>query len=396
MPDFYREALEQMNVLTGYRRDFHRHPELSRKEFRTAARIEEELDALGIPHSRVDETGVYAELRGEKGDGPVVVLRADIDALPIQEETGMEYASQNDGVMHACGHDMHTASLLYAARELARRKEEFGGTVRFFFQQAEEIGYGARQFIAAGHLKGADRVFGLHTAPDLPLGQVGVKLGSNNASVDYFKIKVHGRAAHVSTPNLGADALFIAAQTVVAIQAIVPRRTSPIDSVLIGIGKLTAGTAYNIVAEEAELEGTTRLFTPELRRYVNEQVEKVAKATAAMYGGEAEVEWVDFAAPVINPADICREVSAEVTAMLGEDALRTDRALSCGGDNFADFQQYVPGVYAYVGVQSEDTPGSCGPLHNSHYNIDERALPIGGALYVRMAWRWLVTDPPKA
>ena len=390
--DFYPIMLERVPELQEFRRTLHRHPELSNHEFETARFVERKLDEWGIPHERVGETGVYAEIRGGLGEGRTVALRADMDALPIQEENDVPYRSECPGVMHACGHDMHTSSLLAAAKALQENRDKFAGSVRLMFQQAEEIGEGARLFVRGGKMDGVDRIFGIHTAPDLKLGTVGVKSGPNNASVDCFKVKIHGKAAHVSTPQLGADALFVAAQSVVALQSLITRRTSPIDSVIIGVGKLTAGTAYNIVAEEAYFEGTTRLFTAALRRDVNDMVTRTIHAVAELYGAKAEIEWLDFTPPLENPEDICREVRPVVADMLGADAVVTDRALSCGGDNFADFQLAAPGVYAYVGVRSPEVPGSEGPLHNSHYNIDERALPIGAALYAQMAWHWLAEN----
>ncbi len=378
-----------MPELREMRRDLHRHPEISNREVQTAAYIESRLDSWGILHERIGNTGVFAEIHGGMGDGKVVALRADIDALPIEEENDVPYRSECPGVMHACGHDMHTASLLAAAQALQANRDGFAGTVRLIFQPAEEVGGGVRAFVEAGKMRGVDRVFGIHSAPDLKLGTVGVKGGSNNASVDCFKVKIHGKAAHVSTPQLGVDALYAAAQTVVALQALVTRRTSPVDAVLIGVGKLNAGTAYNIVAEEASFEGTTRVFTRELRERVNGWITETVKNVAAMYGAEAEITWEDYGSPLVNPEEICREVRPVIAAMLGEDAVVTDRALSCCGDNFADLQLEAPGVYAYVGVRSEEMPGSEGPLHNSRYNIDERALPIGAALYAQTAWNWL-------
>ena len=390
--DFYQLMIDRSDELINMRRTLHRHPELSNQEYQTASYIEKKLDEWGIPHERVGDTGVYAEISGGKGNGRIVVLRADMDALPIQEENQVDYRSECDGVMHACGHDMHTASLLAAAHVLQEYRDQFAGTVRLIFQQAEEIGEGARLFVAAGKLKDAYRVFGIHTAPDLNVGTVGIKDGPNNASVDCFKVTIHGKAAHVSTPQLGVDAVYVAAQIIVALQAQVTRKTSPIDSVIIGIGKLNAGTAYNIVAETAKFEGTTRLFTHALRTQVNDAVTRTVKTIAELYGAEADIEWRDFTPPLENPLDICEEVRSFASDMLGANAVTNQRALSCGGDNFADLQLAVPGVYAYVGVRSDEVPGSAGPLHNSHYNIDERALPVGAAMYAQVAWRWLTNS----
>ena len=256
-----REECQQLrDKLIALRREFHRAPELGLHEYHTAARIERELDRCGIPHERVGETAVAGHLTGNGNGSGLVVLRADIDALPIQETNDVPYRSQTPGMMHACGHDAHTTCLLGAAKVLSAHRADFGGEVRFLFQPAEEIGQGARPLIAAGMLDGAQRVFGLHTASDLPAGTVGVKPGANNAGVDHFIIRIHGKSAHVSTPQLGVDALYIASELVVALQSIVTRMTSPVEPVLIGVGKLNAGTAYNAVAETAVLEGTTRMF----------------------------------------------------------------------------------------------------------------------------------------
>ena len=389
--DFYQEAKELQSYLTALRREFHIHPCVSRQEFWTAERIEAELDAMGISeHTRVDGSGVYAVFSGEGEGERTITLRADIDALPIQEvNTELPYCSQVPGAMHACGHDGHAAALLGAAKLLWAHKGEFGGEVRLFFQHAEEIGYGAKQFVKAGLLGPSGRVFGVHMAPDLKVGTVGVKPGPNNASVDHFTVKIQGKAAHVSTPQLGVDALYIASQIVVAAQALVTRRTSPVDPLIIGIGKLSAGTSYNIVAESALLEGTTRAFSPETRAQAKVELDRLCKDIAALYGGSAEVEWEDFAAPLVNPADICQEVAGVVTGLFGPDALVTDRPLSCGGDDFADFQAVVPGVYAFVGSSDPGKPDTCRALHNDRFDIDERALVVAAALHAQYAVDYL-------
>ena len=225
-----REECQQLrDELIALRREFHRDPELGLHEYHTAARIERELDRCGIPHERVGETAVVGHLTGNGNGGGLVVLRTDIDALPIQETNDVPYRSQTPGMMHACGHDAHTTCLLGAAKVLSAHRADFGGEVRFLFQPAEEIGQGARPLIAAGMLDGAQRVFGLHTASDLPAGTVGVKPGANNAGVDHFIIRIHGKSAHVSTPQLGVDALYIASELVVALQSIVTRMTSPVE-----------------------------------------------------------------------------------------------------------------------------------------------------------------------
>ena len=383
MIDLKQEALEEQERLIALRREFHQHPELGLQEFRTAGRIEEELDRLGIPHTRVGETGVLGILKGEKDGAGVVALRADIDALPIQETNETDHCSAVPGVMHACGHDAHTACLLGAAKLLAAHRAEFGGEVRLIFQPAEEIGQGAKPFVDAGVLDGAERVFGLHTAYDLPAGTVGLKPGLNNAAVDHFRIEIHGKAAHVSTPDLGADALYIASQLVVGLQAIVTRRTSPVEPVVIGVGKLFAGTTYNAVAESAVLEGTTRTVSQQQRYRLRGLVDLAAQNTAAIYGGTAELVWTDFTPPLINDPEVCEE-AAKAAERLGGTVV-TDRALSLSGDNFAEFQLHVPGAYAYLGTGNPALPHTLISNHNGGFDIDESVIPLGAALYAGYA-----------
>ena len=388
--DFRREAEALAPYLSGLRREFHMHPEVSRKEFWTAERIEKELDAIGVTeHKRVDGSGVYAVFHGERPGDRVMTLRADIDALPMGEENReLPYCSREEGVMHACGHDCHATALLGGAKLLFAHKAEVGGEVRLFFQHAEEIGYGGRVFVKEGLLEGSGRVFGVHVASDLPVGTVGVKQGPNNASVDHFRITVKGKAAHVSTPHQGVDALYIASQIVVGIQALVTRRISPVDPLVIGVGKLTAGDAYNIVAENAQLEGTVRAMTPETRKNAQDWLNALCTQTAQLYGGTASVEWTDYATPLVNPALGCEEAGRVVSDLFGSQALITDRPISLGGDDFAEFLLTVPGCYAYVGTRSED-PHTQYPLHNGHVDMDERALPVAAALHAEYAWRYL-------
>ena len=383
------QAQSELSYMRDIRRWLHRHPETSRGEFLTQEKIEEELDALGIAHKRTAETGVYAEIRGEAAGSRVIVLRADTDALPIQEASGAPYESEFPGKMHACGHDGHTASLLGAAKLLMQNRDRFGGTVRLVFQPAEEIGYGGRAVIREGYVKGADRTFGIHLDPDVPTGSLTVVPGANNASCDWFKIIVHGKSAHVSTPEEGVDALFIASQIVVAAQALITRRTSPMDNVIIGIGKLHSGTAYNIIAPTAELEGTIRVFTPELRRRVQEELTALVQQTAALYGGTADIEIRDYASPLINDPACCAEVRKTAAALFGADNIIVTRKPSLGADDMADFILAAPGCYAYVGSRNEELPNTCVARHNDHFDLDEQALVVSAALYAAYATDFL-------
>ena len=382
-------ALAMAEELTALRRELHRHPELGLRELRTARRIEEYLDALGIPHRRVGETGVWASIRGEGPGARAVLLRADIDALPIQEKNDVPYRSLNDGVMHACGHDAHTACLLGAAKLLAQRRERFGGEARLVFQPAEECGNTPEVFISQGVLDGVDRVFGLHCAPDLPSGTVGLKPGPNNAGVDRFKITFRGVSAHVATPHLGADALYIASAFVVGLQGLAARMSDPVEPLILGVGTLHAGTAYNALAETAVLEGTTRTVAHETRRRVREQIDCLARSVAESYGGTASAEWEDFASPLLNDPETAAEVRGLAEAHWPEKRFIADRAMSMTGDDFSEFILHTPGVYAYLGTAAPDRPETQHNIHSDRFDLDETALPLGAWLYAASALHWL-------
>ena len=388
----YDRVMEDHDCVVALRRWFHQHPELGKEEFETQKTIERELDRLGIGHRHIAGTGVYAEIEGTapaQGEKRCIVLRADIDALPVTQENSPAYKSLNAGKMHACGHDAHTASLLGAARVLSASRDRFSGKVIFTWQPGEEIGYGGRLIAHSGAIDGAGRCFGVHAAPNVPVGSVVLMPGPNNASVDWFRIRVHGLGAHVSTPELGVDALYIASQIVVAAQALITRRTSPMDNVLIGIGKLSAGTAYNIVAQEAELEGTVRAMTPELRKATKARLEALAGQTARLYGGTAEIEWADFTSPLVNDARAAAEAQKTAVSLFGEGRVITSRPPSLTGDDFAEYILRVPGVYAYIGTANPAKPDTCVAQHNSRFDIDEDALTAAVALYVCYAADYL-------
>lgn len=389
-------VLAEKAYLTDLRRHFHAHPEVSLQEYETCKKIEGELDSMGIPHKRIGETGVYGWIDGKKaGDGVTVALRADIDALAMEDLKEVPYHSQNAGVCHACGHDAHTATLLTAAKILKAKENEFSGQVRLFFQQAEEIGQGARQFVQAGLLDGVTRVFGAHVTSHLDSGKISLTAGPQNASCDYFKIQIHGKGAHVSTPQLGVDALYIASQIVVQLQTIVSRNTDPLETVVVGVGKLQAGTQYNIVAEHAVLEGTTRSFLPEVRKFTNERVVRIAKETAALYGAEAEVEFLDFAAPLVNDAKAVEEVTAVTAEFLPREDIISDFQKALGADDFADYLAVTRGMYAFVGTRNSKDPHTAVAHHHGLFDVDEEALLISCNVYVDYAL-WVLNEKPEA
>ena len=375
MSAIQEKASELQDYLVKTRRYLHENPESSLKEFETAAFIQKELASFGVPFEKVGETGTLAVIQGGKGDGKIVLLRADIDALELPDCTGKPYASKRLGLNHACGHDAHTAMGLGTAKLLNDIKDTFSGIVKIAFQPAEEIGAGAKQFVASGQIDDMDESFAIHVNSGLPVGSFAVQGGPVNASCDIFKIKITGKSAHVGRPHLGHDALVTASEVVVALQTIVAREVNPIDRAVVGVGKLNAGTRYNIVANDAEIEGTIRAFSHETRAHLKEAVTRIAKGIAELNRCEFEIEWYDAAAPVINTLDLAEEFQKVVAKVEGIHHLITDYASSMGADDFADYLVNKPGVYGLLGSQSgEETAYG---HHHEKFDIDERVLALG-------------------
>jgi len=381
--------VKEKEHLISLRRWFHAYPEPSLQEHKTCEKIAQELDAYGIPYQYISDTAIYATIQGKKGPGKIIALRSDIDALQMQDLKDADYASKNTGYCHACGHDAHTATLLIAAKILKEKQAEFSGEIRLFFQPGEEIGAGARIFIDAGLLENVDRIFSAHITSRIDSGQISLTPGAINASCDYFKIEVTGRGAHVSTPQDGVDALYIAAQIVSNLQSIVARGTAPNDAVVVGVGVLQAGTQYNIIAEHAYLEGTTRTFSPEIRNLTNEKVTTIATQTAAMYGGKAKVTFKSFAPPLINDAVVAKEAYEIAKDIIGEENIITNQEKMLGADDYADFLQKVKGVYAFVGTRNTDKANTEVAHHHGLFDIDEEALLTSCNLYVDVALSYL-------
>lgn len=369
-------VIKERDYITSLRREFHKHPEVGLKEYETAKRIEDELDKLNIPHKRIGETGVLGIIKGGNSSNKVIAIRADIDGLKVPDDKDVEYKSQNDGYHHACGHDAHTASLLGTAKILKEREKELNGEVRLFFQQAEEIGQGAKIFIKEGALDGVEEIIGAHVSSHLDVGKVSVTSGPISASCDYFKIVVKGRGGHVSTPHLSIDALYVASQIVVNLQSIVSRQTDPVDTVVVGVGVISGGTIYNAVAEEVVLEGTTRTFTLESRERTNKNVEKIAKNIGEIYGAEVTVEFKDYASPLINDERVTKEVEAIANSILGKENVITNHPKSLGADDFAEFLLEVPGTYINVGTRNSCNSNTSVEHHNHLFDIDEEGLLI--------------------
>ena len=381
MSEIKQKAQALNEYLVATRRHFHENPESSLKEYDTAAYIQKELTAFGIPFEKVAETGTLAIIKGGKGEGKTVLLRADIDALELPDCTGKPYASKRPGLNHACGHDAHTTMGLGTARVLNELKDSFAGTVLIAFQPAEEIGAGAKQFVASGKIDNIDESFAIHVNSGLPVGSFAVEGGPVNASCDIFKIKITGKSAHVGRPHLGHDALVTASEVVVALQTIVAREVNPIDRAVVGVGKLNAGTRYNIVANDAEIEGTIRAFSHETREHLKEAVTRIAKGIAELNRCEFEIDWYDAAAPVINTPELAEEFQKVVAQVEGINNLITNYELSMGADDFADYVVNKPGVYGLLGSQSgEETAYG---HHHEKFDIDERVLALGVEIEVK-------------
>lgn len=385
----YDAIVKDHDHVVELRRWLHAHPELPKEEVHTQEKIEEELHAVGLVTKRIAGTGVYAEIKGEKGEGKTIVLRADIDALPVTEVENRSYVSVNKGVMHACGHDAHTSSLIGAARVLAAHRDLFPGRVILTFQPGEEIGYGARVIVDEGDIDGVDRTFGCHMKSALPAGTIAITPGPNNASVDQFRIDITGKSAHITTPNLGIDAAAIASQIILSSQTLINKRVDPMNNILLGIGHVEAGTAYNIIADHALIEGTLRTFDEEIRARVLKEFEALVKQTAEIYGGTAEF-WRRNNTDVLNNDPVsAAEAQKTAIALFGKDHVITDLKPSLGGDDMATYINKVPGVYCYVGSGNAAYPDTTVAHHNCHFNIDEDALRVCAAIYAAYAVDYL-------
>lgn len=375
MSGIQEKASKLQEYLVKTRRHLHENPESSLKEFETAAFIQKELTSFGVPFEKVGETGTLAIIKGGKGDGRTVLLRADIDALELPDCTGKPYASKRQGLNHACGHDAHTAMGLGTAKLLNDIKDTFSGTVKIAFQPAEEIGAGAKQFVASGQIDDIDESFAIHVNSSLPVGTFAVQGGPVNASCDIFKIKITGKSAHVGRPHLGHDALVTASETVLALQTIVAREINPGDRAVVGIGKLNAGTRYNIVANDAELEGTIRAFSHETRAHLKEAVTRIARGVAEMNRCAFEIDWYDAAAPVINTPELALEFQKAVSEVEGIHQVLKEYDMSMGADDFADYLVDKPGVYGLLGSSSSEE--SSFGHHHEKFDIDESILSVG-------------------
>ncbi|MBT6176075.1 MAG: amidohydrolase [Deltaproteobacteria bacterium] len=375
------QNLEDEIVAT--RRDIHKHPELSFKEFRTAKLVSERLQSLGIEvREQVGKTGVVGTLCGGK-EGPTVALRADMDALPMQETSDVPYASIHEGVMHACGHDGHTAMLLGAAKVLSDKREQIAGNVKFIFQPAEEGYAGAKYMVADGALEGVDEIYGIHLWNYQKFGTVGVKPGPIMAASDKFTIDIQGIGGHGACPQGTVDPIVVAAHLITALQTIVSRNTNPLESTVVTVGMMEGGTNFNIIPHHATLKGTARAYTEDNRNLIKKRMAEITAGVGATYGAKITLDYQDGYPPTIN-ADEQAQVLLEAAQKIVGDTEAGYPYLSMGGEDFSYFAQEVPACYFLVGSAPLDREPMSVPHHCSHFDIDERALLVGASVFVQV------------
>lgn len=366
------EELEQQ--LTLWRRHLHAHPELSFQEVATTALIVDLLDQWGVEYERPLSTGVIATLRGRR-PGPTLAVRCDIDALPIREENTFEFASTNDGCMHACGHDGHTAIQLGLVKVMRELKDEIHGGIRFFFQPAEEvIGSGARHFIEKGALSGVDAILGLHLMSDLEVGRISLRAGALMASMDEFAISVIGSGGHGAFPHQTRDALVVAASLVGELQTLVSRRVDPLQPAVVTVGSFHAGTTFNVIGGRAELRGTVRTLAEPVRDLVESEMAHLVAQHCSGMGCSGELSYLRGNPSLVNDAGLIEWLKPAATSTVGE-----PRTVSIGpimgGEDFAHYTQKIPGAFAFVGARNPAV-GANWPHHHPRFTIDEAALPI--------------------
>jgi amidohydrolase len=372
--------------ITDWRRDFHAHPELQYDVHRTAASVAEKLESFGCDEvvTGIGRTGVVGVIRGRKPGDKVVGLRADMDALPIEEATAVPYKSTVPGKMHACGHDGHTAMLLGAAKYLADTRN-FAGTAVMIFQPAEEGGAGARAMLRDGLFErfGIQEVFGMHNYPGMPVGEFGIRSGPMMASTDSVVIRIEGKGSHAAWPHFGVDPVLVGAQIVNALQSIVARNVDPLEAAVISICVFQAGQADNVMPQTATLRGTVRTLSPAVRELVKTRVREVVEGTAKLYGAKADLSY-NAGYPVLVNDEARTAFAAEIAdEIAGTDKVDRDTPPLMGAEDFAYMLEERPGAFIYVGN------GDSAMLHHPAYDFNDDAIPVGTSYWVRLAERAL-------
>ena len=381
--DIKEIAAKYSDYIIEMRRHFHAHPEVSEKEFETSKRIKEELDKMGVKWRSCGlETGVLATIEGAK-PGKTILLRGDMDALTVVETTGAPYASNNPGVMHACGHDCHIAMLLTATKILNDMRDELCGTVRLAFQPAEEVATGAKSMIENGALEGVDGCFAMHVWSDTEAGTVSVEPGPRMASAAQFKVDITGVGSHGAAPHQGVDAVVVASALVNNLQTVVSREFDPTQPAVLTVGTVEAGTRWNVVAENAHLEGTARCFDYGIQEEFPKVIERIVSATADTFRAKAKMDWVPLAPPTINNEHMSAVAEQAARKVMGPNApVRSEK--TNGAEDFAFFMEKVPGAMALLGIRNEAL-GATWPNHSGNFCVDESALLKGAMLYAQVA-----------
>jgi amidohydrolase len=385
--DHFTDA--DLKDLVEVRRDLHAHPETAFQEVRTSGLVAARLKALGLEaRTGIGKTGVMATVKGGR-PGRTVLLRADMDALPIQEESETPYRSVNAGAMHACGHDCHTSVLLGVAKKLAQDAAALPGAVSLCFQPAEEIGGGADAMIADGALERpkVDAAFGLHVWQDLDVGKVGVTPGPMMAAVDEFEVTVTGKGAHAAQPHLGVDPVVCAAHVVTALQTIASRETDPLREVVVSVTQFHAGTAFNIIPPTATLNGTVRVFDPAIWAELPARFERIVRGVASALGCQVEMRYQRHNRPTVNDRAMAAIARAAAVEVVGEANL-VDDVRTMGGEDFSAFLAQVPGCFIAIGSRNE-AKGLVYGHHHPRFDVDERSLQIGAEILLRTARKFL-------
>lgn len=380
------EAKKIQEYIVEQRRYLHKHPELSFKEKETTAYIAKELGKMGIKvQTFEDYNGLIGTIEGEK-TGKTVLLRADIDALPIEEASGVEYASENAGVMHACGHDSHTAMLLGAAKMLVAHKAELAGKVLLLFQSAEESGHGSVYYVKNGLVDKADACFALHVMPQIPLGTIGIEPGPRMASCTDFIATIEGTSAHGSTPHLGKDAIVAASSAIMNIQTLVSRVNNPLVPLVVSIGKIRAGKQFNIICDKVVMDGTIRTYDYETYKAMPKKLEEVISLAAKMYDCTSKMEYITDEPVADNCHPELVAIAQEAAIKLwGKEVLHPIESMM-GSEDFAIIMEKVPGVIGFLGIGSDKAKY---PLHSNQFYLDDSTLYMGSGLYAQFALDYL-------
>ena len=378
-----KEIKQFHDEMTEWRRDIHQHPELKFEENRTADLVAAKLEEFGIEiHRGLAKTGVVGTIRN--GDGPSIGLRADMDALPLEEKNTFKHASSNPGKMHACGHDGHTAMLLGAAKHLAASKN-FKGTVNFIFQPAEEGGGGGELMIKEGLFEKfpVDSVYGLHNWPGMPAGTFGVASGPIMAAADMFDLTINGRGGHAALPDQCIDPIVVASQVVSALQTIPSRNTHPVDSVVISVTQIHAGDAYNVIPDSVRMHGTVRTFQQETRDKMPSSMLRVAEGVCAAYGATCELNYMSGYPATVNSVQEADISAKAVVDLLGEDKIIRNPTPSMGAEDFSYMLEARPGCYVWLGIGPGKGEAGC-MLHSSSYDFNDDVLPTGASYWVKL------------